>query len=109
MVDENFEHILQIAKERNVKLRLLSKDEVTEWGVMSQYQNVLQAWAKEQQAKGMPNVEKVLAQMEAILNAQTAAVSNRRYAISYEGYHLYYPNRRQNSPLFQALVAELKS
>ncbi|WP_373840427.1 LysR substrate-binding domain-containing protein, partial [Glaesserella sp.] len=30
------------------------------------------------------------------------------YAISYEGYHLYYPNRRQNLPLFQALVAELK-
>ncbi len=28
--------------------------------------------------------------------------------ISYEGYHLYYPNRRQNSPLLQALVAYLK-
>lgn len=26
----------------------------------------------------------------------------------YEGYHLYYPNRRQNSPLLQALVAYLK-
>ena len=70
MMDENFEQILQIAKERNVKLRLLSKDEVTEWGVMSQYRNVLQAWVKEQQTKGTPNVEKVLAYMEAILNAQ---------------------------------------
>ena len=30
------------------------------------------------------------------------------YAISYEGYHLYYPNRRQNLPLFKALVAALK-
>ncbi|MBN6078129.1 LysR family transcriptional regulator [Aggregatibacter actinomycetemcomitans] len=29
-------------------------------------------------------------------------------AISYDGYHLYYPNRRQNSPLFKALVAALK-
>ena len=26
----------------------------------------------------------------------------------FEGYHLYYPSRRQNSPLFQALVACLK-
>lgn len=31
------------------------------------------------------------------------------YAISYDGYHLYYPNRRQNSPLFKALVEELKA
>ena len=30
------------------------------------------------------------------------------YAIHYDGYHLYYPSRRQNSPLFQALVACLK-
>ncbi len=30
------------------------------------------------------------------------------HAISYEGYHLYYPNRRQNSPLFKALVECLK-
>lgn len=30
------------------------------------------------------------------------------YAVSYEGYHLYYPNRRQGSPLFRALVDELK-
>nr|WP_314738891.1 LysR family transcriptional regulator [uncultured Haemophilus sp.] len=30
-------------------------------------------------------------------------------AISYDGYHLYYPNRRQNSPLFKALVAALKA
>ncbi|KYK77937.1 LysR family transcriptional regulator [Aggregatibacter actinomycetemcomitans serotype e str. SC936] len=29
-------------------------------------------------------------------------------AISYDGYHLYYPNRRQNSPLFKALVTALK-
>ncbi|MDG2938673.1 LysR family transcriptional regulator [Bisgaard Taxon 10/6] len=28
--------------------------------------------------------------------------------MSYEGYHLYYPNRRQNSPLFRALVEALK-
>lgn len=31
------------------------------------------------------------------------------YAMRYDGYHLYYPNRRQNSPLFQALLACLKS
>lgn len=30
------------------------------------------------------------------------------WAISYEGHHLYYPNRRQNSPLFKALVECLK-
>lgn len=30
------------------------------------------------------------------------------YAMSYEGYYLYYPNRRQNSPLFKALVEVLK-
>ncbi|OOF52187.1 LysR family transcriptional regulator [Rodentibacter trehalosifermentans] len=30
------------------------------------------------------------------------------HALNYEGYHLYYPNRRQNSPLFKALVEELK-
>lgn len=30
------------------------------------------------------------------------------YAVSYEGYHLYYPNRRQHSPLFRALVEALK-
>lgn len=30
------------------------------------------------------------------------------FSISYEGYHLYYPNRRQNSPLFSALVEALK-
>lgn len=30
------------------------------------------------------------------------------HAISYEGYHLYYPNRRQNSPLFIALVDSLR-
>lgn len=30
------------------------------------------------------------------------------YAVSYEGYHLYYPNNRQNSPIFRALVACLK-
>lgn len=30
------------------------------------------------------------------------------YAMSYEGYHLYYPNRRQNSLLFKALVEVLK-
>lgn len=30
------------------------------------------------------------------------------YAISYDGYHLYYPNRRQDSPLFKALVECLK-
>ncbi len=28
--------------------------------------------------------------------------------MSYEGYHLYYPNRRQNSPLLQALINYLK-
>lgn len=32
----------------------------------------------------------------------------QEYAISYDGYHLYYPNRRQNSPLFKALVEYLK-
>lgn len=31
-----------------------------------------------------------------------------KYAISYDGYHLYYPNRRQNSPLFKALVEALR-
>ncbi|MBF0752578.1 MULTISPECIES: LysR family transcriptional regulator [unclassified Pasteurella] len=31
------------------------------------------------------------------------------YALNYEGYHLYYPNRRQNAPLFKALVEELKA
>lgn len=30
------------------------------------------------------------------------------HAISYEGYHLYYPHRRQDSPLFKALVDCLK-
>lgn len=30
------------------------------------------------------------------------------YAVHYEGYHLYYPNRRQNSPLFKALVEALR-
>lgn len=30
------------------------------------------------------------------------------YVVSYEGYHLYYPNKRQNSPIFRALVACLK-
>ncbi|OOF71344.1 LysR family transcriptional regulator [Rodentibacter caecimuris] len=30
------------------------------------------------------------------------------YAYNYEGYHLYYPNRRQNSPLFKVLVECLK-
>ena len=30
------------------------------------------------------------------------------YAMSYEGYHLYYPSRRQNSLLFKALVEVLK-
>lgn len=30
------------------------------------------------------------------------------YAVSYEGYYLYYPNRRQHSPLFRALVESLK-
>ncbi|EXI61964.1 hypothetical protein MHD_00750 [Mannheimia granulomatis] len=30
------------------------------------------------------------------------------YSVSYEGYHLYYPNRRQGSPLFRALVDILK-
>ncbi|OOF41597.1 LysR family transcriptional regulator [Rodentibacter rarus] len=30
------------------------------------------------------------------------------HALNYEGYHLYYPNRRQNSPLFKALVEELR-
>ena len=30
------------------------------------------------------------------------------FAISYDGYYLYYPNRRQNSPLFKALVEALK-
>ena len=30
------------------------------------------------------------------------------YAMHYDGYHLYYPNRRQNSPLFKALVEVLK-
>lgn len=29
--------------------------------------------------------------------------------MSYEGYHLYYPNRRQNSPLFRALVEALRA
>jgi len=29
-------------------------------------------------------------------------------AIDYEGYYLYYPSRRQNSPLFKALVDMLK-
>ena len=28
--------------------------------------------------------------------------------MSYEGYHLYYPNRRQNLPLFKALVEVLR-
>lgn len=31
------------------------------------------------------------------------------FSISYDGYHLYYPNRRQNSPLFKALVDVLKN
>lgn len=31
------------------------------------------------------------------------------YAFNHEGYHLYYPNRRQNTPLFRALVEELKA
>lgn len=30
------------------------------------------------------------------------------YAMHYDGYHLYYPNRRQNSPLFKALVECLR-
>ena len=30
------------------------------------------------------------------------------YAMSHEGYHLYYPSRRQNSLLFKALVEVLK-
>ena len=30
------------------------------------------------------------------------------YAIHHDGYHLYYPNRRQNSPLFKALVEALR-
>lgn len=30
------------------------------------------------------------------------------YAMLYEGYHLYYPDRRQNSRLFKALVEYLK-
>lgn len=32
----------------------------------------------------------------------------KEWAISYEGYHLYYPNRRQHLPLFKALVECLK-
>ncbi|MCU9998565.1 LysR family transcriptional regulator [[Pasteurella] aerogenes] len=31
-----------------------------------------------------------------------------KFSIRYDGYHLYYPNRRQNSPLFRALVEALK-
>lgn len=30
------------------------------------------------------------------------------WEMSYEGYHLYYPNRRQHSPLFRALVEALR-
>lgn len=30
------------------------------------------------------------------------------YAVHYDGYHLYYPNRRQNAPLFKALVEALR-
>ena len=30
------------------------------------------------------------------------------WAMRYDGYHLYYPNRRADSPLFQALVAALR-
>ncbi|OOH88600.1 LysR family transcriptional regulator [Pasteurellaceae bacterium 15-036681] len=32
----------------------------------------------------------------------------QEWAMDYDGYHLYYPNRRHNSPLFKALVEELR-
>ncbi|QIM68706.1 LysR family transcriptional regulator [Basfia succiniciproducens] len=32
----------------------------------------------------------------------------QQWDMEYDGYHLYYPNRRQNSPLFKALVEELR-
>lgn len=32
----------------------------------------------------------------------------QNYAMRYEGYYLYYPNRRQDSPLFKALVECIK-
>lgn len=38
-------------------------------------------------------------------NLQTALDN---WAISYPGYHLYYPNRRADSPLFQALIGVLR-
>jgi DNA-binding transcriptional LysR family regulator len=31
-----------------------------------------------------------------------------RWCVPFPGYHLYYPNRRQPSPAFAALVAWLK-
>lgn len=30
------------------------------------------------------------------------------WAMRYEGYYLYYPSRRAESPLFQALIAALR-
>ncbi|MDO4641837.1 MAG: LysR family transcriptional regulator [Neisseria sp.] len=32
----------------------------------------------------------------------------QQWAKSYDGYYLYYPSRRQNSPLFKALISKLK-
>lgn len=42
------------------------------------------------------------------LNNGTLVPILNEWAMHYGGYHLYYPNRRQNSPLFQALVAQLR-
>ena len=74
VMDENFNRMLQTAKERNVQLRLLSKQEVADWGKMSGYREVQQAWVKEQQAKGVVDAEQVLAKMDAVLNPKSVAI-----------------------------------
>ncbi len=67
VMDKSFSELLEVAKSRNVEVRVLSPKEVRKWAKMTRYHEVQQEWAAKQSEEGLANVEKVFAKMKDIL------------------------------------------
>ena len=71
VMDKSFDAQVDDLKKAGVTLRLLDRPELNAWNTTTNYRSVQEAWAKDQENKGVKDASLVLKQIDAVLGAAT--------------------------------------
>ncbi len=68
-MDESFNKQIDDLRKAGAKVRTLSLAEAQAWQTMTQYRQIQDTWAAQQQTKGLENADMVLKRVSSIMSA----------------------------------------